>query len=163
MAHRRKRARSLRDWYVRGLRRRHCHGNSPGKDTRRERFRDEAPIFDFAETARKEVEFQGFPPSLWTLADIAAKIRGVNLNETSIPAGIDAAGDRPLLLLHGTLDQRLAYEGAVKFRDYAESVGVNVTLETFEGSDHTEGMLSETDRYAAALIDFFDGALRKSK
>ena len=126
-------------------------------------FAMEAPIFDFAETARKEVEFQGFPPSLWTLADIAAKIRGVNLNETSIPAGIDAAGDRPLLLLHGTLDQRLAYEGAVKFRDYAESAGVNVTLETFEGSDHTEGMLSETDRYAAALIDFFDGALRKSK
>ena len=51
----------------------------------------------------------------------------------------------------------------MKFRDYAESAGVNVTLETFEGSDHTEVMLSETDRYAAALIDFFDGALRKSK
>jgi len=49
----------------------------------------------------------------------------------------------------------------VKFRDYAESVGVDVTLEKFEGSDHTEGMLSETDRYAAALIDFFDTALRK--
>jgi len=65
------------------------------------------------------------------------------------------------VLLHGTLDQRLAYEGAVKFRDYAESVGVDVTLEKFEGSDHTEGMLSETDRYAAALIDFFDTALRK--
>jgi len=124
-------------------------------------FAMEAPIFDFAETARKEVEFQGFPQAYGRWLILPPKSVGVNLNKTSIPAGIDAAGERPLLLLHGTLDQRLAYEGAVKFRDYAESVGVDVTLEKFEGSDHTEGMLSETDRYATALIDFFDTALRK--
>jgi dipeptidyl aminopeptidase/acylaminoacyl peptidase len=63
-------------------------------------------------------------------------------------------------LLHGTEDQRLAYEGSVKFRNYAESVGVSVQLETFEGADHSEGMLSETDRYAKALTSFFDKALR---
>ena len=71
------------------------------------------------------------------------------------PPETEAAGDRPFLLLHGTEDQRLAYEGAVKFADYAESVGVDVTLETFEGADHTEGMLSETMRYRDALVNFF--------
>ncbi len=84
----------------------------------------------------------------------------MNLNETPIPSGIEAAGDRPFLLLHGTDDQRLAYSGALQFRDYAESVGVAVQLETFTGADHTEGQLTETQRYAEALTSFFDKALR---
>jgi alpha-beta hydrolase superfamily lysophospholipase len=132
----------------------------PAKTENVQAFALEAPIFDFAETARREVVFQGFPAFLWQLADTAAKLRGVNLNETPIPTGIEAAGNRPILLLHGTDDQRLAYEGSLKFRDYAESVGVSVQLETFEGADHSEGMLSETDRYAEALTSFFDKALR---
>jgi dipeptidyl aminopeptidase/acylaminoacyl peptidase len=131
----------------------------PAKTDNVSAFAMEAPIFDFAETAEREVVFQGFPAQLWTLADIAAKLRGVNLNETPITAGIDAAGDRPMLLLHGTEDQRLAYEGAVKFFDYAQGAGVDITLETFDGADHTEGMLTETQRYADALTSFFSRAL----
>jgi len=131
----------------------------PAKTDNVSAFAMEAPIFDFAETARREVEFQGFPGFLWSLADTAAMLRGVDLNETPISAGIDSAGNRPLLLLHGTDDQRLAYEGALKFRDYAENAGVEVTLETFEGADHTEGMLTETDRYARTLTTFFRNAL----
>jgi len=131
----------------------------PAKTDNISAFALEAPIFDFAETARAEVEFQGFPSWLWQLADTAAKIRGVNLNATPIPQGIEAAGDRPILLLHGTDDQRLSYSGALKFLDYGQSVGVDVRLETFEGADHTEGMLTETDRYAKALTGFFRAAL----
>jgi dipeptidyl aminopeptidase/acylaminoacyl peptidase len=131
----------------------------PAKTDNISAFALEAPIFDFAETARKEVAFQGFPSWLWQLADTAARLRGVNLNETPIPQGIEAAGDRPILLLHGTDDQRLSYEGALKFVDYAESVGVTVSLETFDGADHTEGMLTETDRYQRALTSFFRAAL----
>jgi dipeptidyl aminopeptidase/acylaminoacyl peptidase len=134
----------------------------PAKTDNVSAFAMEAPIFDFAETARREVEFQGFPGFLWSLADTAAMLRGVDLNETPISAGIDSAGNRPLLLLHGTDDQRLAYEGALKFRDYAENAGVEVTLETFEGADHTEGMLTETARYARALTTFFRNALGQS-
>jgi dipeptidyl aminopeptidase/acylaminoacyl peptidase len=132
----------------------------PAKTDNIQAFALEAPIFDFAATAKREVEFQGFPAFLWQLADAAAKLRGVNLNETPIPEGIEAAGDRPILLLHGTDDQRLAYAGALQFRDYAESVGAQVHLETFEGADHTEGMLLETERYRSALTSFFDRALR---
>jgi dipeptidyl aminopeptidase/acylaminoacyl peptidase len=132
----------------------------PAKTENVAAFALEAPIFDFAETARKEVEFQGFPGFLWGLADTASKLRGVNLNETPITAGIEAVGNRPLLLLHGTEDQRLSYDGAVKFLEYAQSVGATVTLETFEGADHTEGMLSETARYESALTSFFAAALR---
>jgi dipeptidyl aminopeptidase/acylaminoacyl peptidase len=132
----------------------------PAKTENVQAFALESPFFDFAETAQRELVFQGFPAFFWQLADIAAKIRGVNLNETPIPSGIEAAGDRPFLLLHGTDDQRLAYEGALQFRDYAESVGVQVQLESFEGADHTEGQLTETQRYAEALTSFFDKALR---
>jgi len=131
----------------------------PAKTDNISAFALEAPIFDFAEAARAEVVFQGFPGWLWFLADAAARLRGVDLNETPIPVGIEAAGERPILLLHGTEDQRLSYAGAVKFEEYARSVGVNVRLETFEGADHTEGMLSETQRYALALTTFFRQAL----
>jgi dipeptidyl aminopeptidase/acylaminoacyl peptidase len=132
----------------------------PAKSQNVAAFALEAPIFDFKETAEKEVVYQGFPAFLWSLADTAARLQGVNLNETPIPSGIDAAGNRPILLLHGTKDQRLAYEGAVKFLDYGQSVGANVRLETFEGADHTEGMLTETQRYSDALTSFFRQALR---
>ena len=131
----------------------------PAKTENIHAFALESPIFDFAETARAEVVFQGFPGWLWFLADTAAKLRGVDLNATSIPAGIDAAAERPILLLHGTEDQRLSYQGAVKFEEYARNQGVDIRLETFEGSDHTEGMLKETDRYATALTTFFRQAL----
>ena len=84
---------------------------------------------------------------------------GVDLAETSAKEGIEAAGSRPMLILHGNSDQRLDYQSSVDFFNYAKSVGADISLETFEGADHTEGMLSETDRYSRALTDFFDQAL----
>jgi dipeptidyl aminopeptidase/acylaminoacyl peptidase len=75
--------------------------------------------------------------------------------------GIEAAGQRPMLILHGDRDQRLDYQSSVDFYNYAKSVGSDIVLETFQGSDHTEGMLSETDRYATVLASFFDKALSK--
>ena len=63
------------------------------------------------------------------------------------------------MISHGDADQRLKYQSSVDFVSYAESVGAKVRLETFEGADHTEGMLTETERYARVLVEFFDEAL----
>jgi dienelactone hydrolase len=121
----------------------------------------EGTIFDFNAAATKEVEFQGFPGFLWQLALTSAQLfHGVNLTETAVTDSIKAAGDRPMLILHGNADQRLDYQSSVDFAEYAESVGVPMTLETFEGADHTEGMLSEGDRYARALVEFFGSNLK---
>jgi dipeptidyl aminopeptidase/acylaminoacyl peptidase len=60
-----------------------------------------------------------------------------------------------MLILHGDIDQRLDYQSSVDFFNYAKGVGANIELETFTGADHTEGMLSETDRYAQTLVSFF--------
>jgi hypothetical protein len=64
------------------------------------------------------------------------------------------------LVLHGDIDQRLDYQSSVDYVAYAESVGAKVSFETFVGADHTEGMLSETERYANALVEFFRSSLR---
>lgn len=129
----------------------------PAKTETVSAFAMEGTIFDFNAAATQEVEFQGFPGFLWQLALVSAQIfHGVNLTETSVTSSIDAAGDRPMLILHGDADQRLAYQSSLDFVDYTKSVGGNVQLETFAGADHTEGMLTETDRYAAALVSFFD-------
>jgi dipeptidyl aminopeptidase/acylaminoacyl peptidase len=132
----------------------------PAKTDKVAAFAMEGTIFDFNAAATQEVEYQGFPGFLWQLALAAAQIlHGVNLSETSAQEGIEAAKDRPLLILHGDADQRLKYQSSVDFYNYAKSVGANVRLETFEGADHTEGMLSETDRYAKLLTEFFDQGL----
>lgn len=132
----------------------------PAKTDAISAFAMEGTIFDFNAAATQEVEFQGFPGFLWQLALVSAQLfHGVNLTETSVPDAIVAAGQRPLLILHGDADQRLKYQSSVDFVAYAESVGANVKLETFEGADHTEGMLTETERYARQLTEFFDMSL----
>jgi alpha-beta hydrolase superfamily lysophospholipase len=132
----------------------------PAKTDNVSAFAMEGTIFDFNAAATQEVEFQGFPGFLWQFAVAAGQIfHGVNLTETAVTTAIDAAGDRPMLVLHGDADQRLAYQSSLDFVEYAKSVGIDVTLETFAGADHTEGMLTETDRYAEALVTFFDANL----
>ena len=123
-------------------------------------FAMEGTIFDFNAAATREVEYQGFPGFLWQLALVSAQLfHGVNLTETSAMEGIEAAGYRPMLILHGDSDQRLDYQSSVDFYEYGQSVGADITLETFVGADHTEGMLTEPERYATLLTEFFDSAL----
>lgn len=132
----------------------------PAKSDLVSAFAMEGTIFDFNAAATKEVEFQGFPGFLWQLALISAQLfHGVNLTETAVQDSIRAAGDRPMLILHGDADQRLDYQSSVDFVAFAESVGVPIALETFVGSDHTEGMLAESERYATALTSFFESNL----
>jgi alpha/beta superfamily hydrolase len=132
----------------------------PAKTDKISAFAMEGTVFDFSAAAQHEVEFKGFPGFLWQLALFSAQwFHGVNLTETTVASALDATGDRPMLVLHGDADQRLAYQSSVDFVDYANSVGVDATLETFKGADHTEGMLTETERYAEALSSFFDANL----
>jgi dipeptidyl aminopeptidase/acylaminoacyl peptidase len=133
----------------------------PAKSDLVSAFAMEGTIFDFNAAAAQEVEFQGFPGFLWQFAQGAALLfHGVNLSETSVQSSIEKAGTRPMLILHGDADQRLKYQSSVDFYNYAKSVSANIKLETFHGADHTEGMLSETDRYAKALVGFFDASLK---
>lgn len=132
----------------------------PAKTDKVSAFAMEGTIFDFNAAATKEVEYQGFPGFLWQLALASAQLlHGVNLVETDVKDSIQKAGSRPMLILHGDNDQRLFYESSVAFYDYAKSVGVDISLERFEGADHTEGMLLETDRYANLLSEFFNNNL----
>ena len=62
-------------------------------------------------------------------------------------------------ILHGDIDQRLDYQSSVDFYNYAKAVGADIELETFENADHTEGMLTETERYAETLASFFKNSL----
>ena len=134
---------------------------TPAKTENIAAFAMEGPIFDFNAAATREVEYQGFPGFLWQLALVSAQLfHGVNLTETAVTDSIQAAGDRPMLILHGDSDQRLDYQSSVDFVEYAASIGKRVSLETFVGADHTEGMLTEPERYAKALSEFFASSLR---
>ena len=134
---------------------------TPAKTENISAFAMEGTIFDFNAAATREVEYQGFPGFLWQLALVSAQLfHGVNLTETAVTDSIAATGNRPMLILHGDSDQRLDYQSSVDFVEYARGIGKSVALETFEGADHTEGMLTEPQRYATALTEFFDSSLR---
>jgi dienelactone hydrolase len=103
----------------------------------------------------------GLPGFVWELGSATADIfYGVNLTELTVAQSLKQAGARPFLVLHGEEDKRLDFQGSVEFKEYAESIGVPVQLESFVGADHTEGMLTEPQRYARLLGDFFDTSLR---
>ena len=127
----------------------------PAKTADVSAFAIESAIFDFADTATREVEYQGFPGFLWRLADVASRLRGDNLQEVPIAKAVEALDGRPMMILHGTIDQRLAFDEAVKLAGYGAAIGQSVVLEPFEGADHTEGMLSEPERYQRLLGEFF--------
>jgi dipeptidyl aminopeptidase/acylaminoacyl peptidase len=123
-------------------------------------FALEGSIFDFDKAATDEAEMLGLPGFVWELGSATADIfYGVNLTELTVAQSLKQAGARPFLVLHGEEDKRLDFQGSVEFKDYAESIGVPVQLESFVGADHTEGMLTEPQRYARLLSDFFDASL----
>lgn len=129
----------------------------PAKSDMVSAFAMEGTIFDFNQAATQEVEFQGFPGFLWQFALVSANLfHGVDLSETDVKDSIEQAGSRPMLILHGDADQRLDYQSSVDFYEYAKKAGATIQLETFEDADHTEGMLTETERYAKLLSDFFN-------
>ncbi len=122
-------------------------------------FSLEAPVFDFNKAATHEVEYQGFPGFLWRAAYWAARVRGKDLMAVTPADGLARLGERPVQVLHGTADSRVAYQNAIDLVASAETTGAKVVLHAFEQADHTEGLLLEPRRYETALIDFFSGAL----
>lgn len=122
-------------------------------------FSLEAPVFDFNRAAMDEVRYQGFPGELWRAAYWAARMRGVDLMEIQPSDGINALAGRPAQVLHGDADSRVAYQNALDFIAYADSVGESVALHTFAGADHIEGLLLEPERYRDLLVTFFQAAL----
>ena len=67
--------------------------------------------------------------------------------------------NQTILILHGDSDVRLDYQESVNFKAYADEVGTDVELITFNNADHTEGMLTEPDRYRDELVGFFEETL----
>ena len=63
-----------------------------------------------------------------------------------------------MLILHGDSDVRLDYQESVNFKNYADSVGTDIDLKTFNDADQTERMLTETERYRDELVGVFEGA-----
>ena len=122
-------------------------------------FSLEAPVFDFNKAATHEVEYQGFPGFLWRAAYWAARVRGKDLMAVTPADGIERMGSRPVQVLHGTADSRVGYHNATDLVAFAKTGGLKVTLHSFKGADHIEGLLLEPQRYQSVLVDFFSAAL----
>jgi fermentation-respiration switch protein FrsA (DUF1100 family) len=124
-------------------------------------FSLEAPVFDFNKAATHEVEYQGFPGFFWRAAYWAARIRRKDLMAITPADGISRMNQRPVQVLHGTADSRVAYYNATDLVRYADARGQQVALHSFEGADHIEGLLLEPERYRATLVDFFESTLKR--
>ena len=122
-------------------------------------FSLDSPIFDFNKAAKDEVVWQGYPGFFWSLAYLAGRIRGVDLNKITPMNGIDSLNDRYLQIFHGTNDTRVSFSNSVEMYNYAKSKNINVKFHKFVNADHTEGILIDPIRYYKELNSFFINSL----
>jgi len=82
---------------------------------------------------------------------------GLDLNAIPPLKAMPAIAPRPILLMHGTADQRIPYEHSERL--LAASAPGTADLWLVEGVGHTRAFYQYTDQYVARVIQFFDRQL----
>ena len=82
---------------------------------------------------------------------VARVFCGFNIFESSAVCAVKNA-KTPIMLLHGVGDRLVPHEMAVKMADSNPSI----RLESFEGADHIQPYLVDTERYKAAYKEFLE-------
>jgi len=82
---------------------------------------------------------------------------GLDLNAIPPLRAVPSITPRPILLIHGTADQRIPYEHSERL--LAASAPGTAELWLVEGAGHTRAFYQYTDQYVARVIQFFDQQL----
>lgn len=111
----------------------------------------DAPALSFDASVDLGASHRHVPGFLtWTAKRLASLRYGVNWHAVDY---LDDTSwlDVPVLLLHGTSDDRVPFSSSVEL---AREKDGHVTLERFEGVEHGESWNSDPERYDAALAQF---------
>jgi dipeptidyl aminopeptidase/acylaminoacyl peptidase len=87
-------------------------------------------------------------------------ISGDNLMEFEPLEAVAELDGRPLYIVHGTADQRVAVENASDLAAVVNATGGDVTPWITVGSAHIESVFDYPDEYEERLVEFFSQSLR---
>jgi dipeptidyl aminopeptidase/acylaminoacyl peptidase len=87
-------------------------------------------------------------------------ISGDNLMEFEPLEEVTELDGRPIFIVHGTADERVALETAIDLADVVNANGGDVTPWITDGSAHIESAFDYPDEYEEKLVDFFNRSLR---
>lgn len=120
-----------------------------------------SPIANLPQAIREELSRVGYPSWLAPSGIVVARLlTGVNIVGRSPLTEIQRAGDRPIFVVHSYADKRVAIHHSQELQQAAAAAGVNATFWYVEDADHVRAPAVYPDEFEAALVGFFDNALR---
>jgi hypothetical protein len=122
----------------------------------------DSPFYNFEALLRDNLALRGFPGSL---APGAIRMGGIVWGDDLYAHHPSEAfwqdAGRPLYLVHGTADKRIAPYHAQAYEALAEASGANVTHWLVPGAGHQRSSFFVPDEYERRLATFFGDALHE--
>ena len=115
------------------------------------------PPVDFGTLVREEMEFQGFPPVLYTPVNHYARIfKGENLTEVSPAIALENGNKQPILVFNGKLDKRVLAHHTDDLIKLANDNGIEITTYRYDDMGHVESLWGYNDEFSKAIVGFFN-------
>ena len=106
------------------------------------------------------VGFMALDPRLAPGGIVMARLlTGQNIVARNPLVEIQQLGNRPVFVVHGTADKRVAVHHSQQLEAAAAAVGANVKFWYVPGADHVRAAAVAPDEFEKRLVDFFCGAL----
>lgn len=122
----------------------------------------DSPYSNLPQIIDEELIREGYPTFLRPGGLIMAQlIAGDDLVAYNPSDALTNAGSRPVYILHGTADTRVAFHHTEQLQEQGKSLGVNLTVWVIEGLDHNYAAGAFPEEYQARLVGFFTEALQK--
>ena len=115
------------------------------------------PPVDFGTLVREEMEFQGFPPVLYTPVNHYARIfKGENLTEVTPAIALENGNKQPILVFNGKLDKRVLAHHTDDLIKLANDNGIEITTYRYDDMGHVESLWGYNDEFSQAIVSFFN-------
>jgi uncharacterized protein len=122
----------------------------------------DSPFFRFEELLEDNLELKGYPRRLAPGAIwMGYLITRESLYAHTPDEGLWNGGERPLYIVHGTLDDRINLHHQQEYADAVRDSGANATLWLVEGAGHVQSSFLMPGEYEQRLTTFFRAALHE--
>lgn len=131
-----------------------------GQDTRIHAVALDSGYLNLDEIVEEELARENYPTWLFGGALFSAwMFGGETLLDPSPTSAFENAGQRPILIIHGTTDDRVDVHHSEDMLVLAEELDVNATAWIVEDAGHVESQLLHPEEYEQRIVSFFDSAL----
>ena len=121
----------------------------------------DSPYADLPQIINEELARNNYPLFLAPGGIFMARlVTGDNLIAYSPQDAIYNDSGRPIYIVHGTADSRIAVHHTHQLAELAKQAGANVTVWIPEGVGHAEAVFAAPDEYEERLVTFFRESLK---